>query len=119
MRSEPEGTFCIPIMASRQKVAFIGDYVAEELYGSAENAVGETIKINGDAYTVIGVAERQTEDTADFDDGCTDDFVWIPYSRAVKLSGTPISQAISLLPGIRTVRTPVQRLWNPFYMTIC
>ena len=73
-------------MASRQKVAFIGDYVAEELYGSAENAVGETIKINGDAYTVIGVAERQTEDTADFDDGCTDDFVWIPYSRAVKLS---------------------------------
>ena len=73
-------------MASRQKVAFIGDYVAEELYGSAENAVGETIKINGDAYTVIGVAKRQTEDTADFDDGCTDDFVWIPYSRAVKLS---------------------------------
>ena len=73
-------------MASRQKVAFIGDYVAEELYGSAENAVGETIKINGDAYTVIGVAERQTEDAADFDDGCTDDFVWIPYSRAVKLS---------------------------------
>ena len=73
-------------MASRQKVAFIGDYVAEELYGSAENAVGETIKINGDAYTVVGVAERQTEDAADFDDGCTDDFVWIPYSRAVRLS---------------------------------
>ena len=73
-------------MASRQKVAFIGDYVAEELYGSAENAVGETIKINGDAYTVVGVAERQTEDAADFHDGCTDDFVWIPYSRAVKLS---------------------------------
>ena len=73
-------------MASRQKVAFIGDYVAEELYGSAENAVGETIKINGDAYTVVGVAERQTEDAANFDDGCTDDFVWIPYSRAVKLS---------------------------------
>ena len=73
-------------MASRQKVAFIGDYVAEELYGSAENAVGETIKINGDAYTVVGIAERQTEDAADFDDGCTDDFVWIPYSRAVKLS---------------------------------
>ena len=73
-------------MASRQKVAFIGDYVAEELYGSAENAVGETIKINGDAYTVVGAAERQTEDAADFDDGCTDDFVWIPYSRAVKLS---------------------------------
>lgn len=73
-------------MASRQKVALIGDYVATELYGSAESAVGSTIKINGDAYTVVGVVERQTEDDSDYDDGCDDDFVWIPYSRAVKLS---------------------------------
>ena len=73
-------------MASRQKVALIGDFVATELYGSAESAVGSTIKLNGDAYTIIGVVERQTEDDADYDDGCDDDFVWIPYSRAVKLS---------------------------------
>lgn len=73
-------------MASRQKVALIGDFVATELYGSAESAVGSTIKINGDAYTVVGVVERQTEDDSDYEDGCDDDFVWIPYSRAVKLS---------------------------------
>lgn len=73
-------------MASRQKVAVIGAYVASELYGGSSNAVGGQIKLNGDVYTVVGVAERQTEDLSDFDDGCTDDFVWIPYSRAVKMS---------------------------------
>lgn len=73
-------------MASRQKVAVIGAYVASELYGSSQSAIGETIKLNGDNYTIVGVVERQTEDASDFEDGCTDDFVWIPYSRAVKMS---------------------------------
>lgn len=73
-------------MASRQKVAVIGAYVASELYGGSADAVGNQIKLNGDVYTVVGVVERQTEDISDFDDGCTDDFVWIPYSRAVKMS---------------------------------
>lgn len=73
-------------MVSRQKVALIGAYVASELYGSSENAIGEYIKLNGENFTVVGVVERQTEDLSDFDDGCTDDFVWIPYSRAVKMS---------------------------------
>ena len=73
-------------MLSRQKVAVIGAYVASELYGGSSNAVGEYIKLNGDNYTVVGVVEQQTEDISDFDDGCTDDFVWIPYSRAAKLS---------------------------------
>lgn len=73
-------------MASRQKVALVGAYVASELFGSPEKALGEKIKLNGDNYTVVGVVEQQTESTADFDDGCTDDFVWIPYSRAAKIA---------------------------------
>lgn len=73
-------------MASRQKVALIGAYVASELYGGGEKALGETIKINGEPYQIVGVVEQQTEDMSDFDDGCTDDFVWIPYSRAVKMA---------------------------------
>lgn len=73
-------------MASRQKVAVVGAYVASELFGSPEKALGEKIKLNGDNYTVVGVVEQQTENAADFDDGCTDDFVWIPYSRAAKIA---------------------------------
>ncbi|MEW4414012.1 ABC transporter permease [Clostridium sp. AN503] len=70
------------IMA-RQKVCVIGAYVADELYGSAEKAWGETIKINGYAFKVVGIVEQQ-EDV--MDDGGSDDFVWMPYSCAVKMA---------------------------------
>lgn len=70
-------------ITSRQKVCVIGYYVASELYGSPEKAIDETIKIGGYAYRVVGVVERQDED--DLEDGGTDDFVWLPYSCAVKM----------------------------------
>ena len=71
-------------ITSRQKVCVIGYYVASELYGSLEKAIDETIKIGGYAYRVVGVVERQDED--DLEDGGTDDFVWLPYSCAVKMA---------------------------------
>lgn len=71
-------------IVSRQKVCVIGYYVASELYGSPEKAVDETLKIGGYAFRIVGVAERQDEDS--MDDGGTDDFVWMPYSCAVKMA---------------------------------
>lgn len=71
-------------ITSRQKVCVIGYYVASELYGSPEKAIDESIKIGGYAYRVVGVVERQDED--DLEDGGTDDFVWLPYSCAVKMA---------------------------------
>lgn len=71
-------------IASRQKVCVIGYHVANELYGSPEKAIDETIKIGGYAYRVVGVVERQDEDS--LDDGGTDDFVWLPYSCAIKMA---------------------------------
>ncbi len=70
------------IMA-RQKVCVIGAYVANELYGSAEKAYGEIVKINGYAFKVVGITEQQEES---MDDGGSDDFVWMPYSCAVKMA---------------------------------
>lgn len=69
---------------SRQKVCIIGAYVAQELYGSAAAALNQTIKIGGYSFKVVGIVEAQDE--SDFDDGGTDDFVWLPYSVAVKMS---------------------------------
>ncbi len=69
---------------ARNKVAVVGYYVAVELYGSAENALNQTLKIGGYAFDIIGVIERQDDD--DLDDGGTDDFVWLPYTSAEKLS---------------------------------
>ncbi len=71
-------------IVSRQKVCVVGYYVATELYGSPEKAIDQTVKIGGYAYRIAGIAERQDED--DLEAGGTDDFVWIPYSCAVKMS---------------------------------
>lgn len=70
-------------MTGRHKVCVIGTYVADELYGSAENAYGETLKINGYAFTIVGVAAQQEDE---MEEGGTDDFVWMPYTRAVKMA---------------------------------
>ncbi len=71
-------------IASRQKVCVIGYFVAHELYGSPEKALGETLKIGGSAFKIVGVVQRQDED--ELEEGGTDDFVWMPYSVAVKMS---------------------------------
>ena len=73
-------------IVSRQKVCVIGAYVAQELFGSADKAISDTLKINGYAFKVVGVVEAQDED--DMEDGGTDDFVWIPYSVATSLAGS-------------------------------
>ena len=71
-------------IASRQKVCVVGNYVARELYGSAEEAIGETLKVGGYAFKIVGVVEVQDEEN--LEEGGTDDFVWLPYSVAVKMS---------------------------------
>ncbi|HIZ78759.1 MAG TPA: ABC transporter permease [Candidatus Lachnoclostridium stercorigallinarum] len=71
-------------MISRQKVCVAGYYVANELFGGPEKALGQTLKISGDAYKIIGVAEQQDEE--ELEEGGSDDFIWIPYVTATKLT---------------------------------
>ena len=70
-------------MAER-KVAVLGYYTAQALFGNPEDAIGEKIKIGSNSLKVVGVVERQDED--ELEEGGTDDFVWIPYSVAAKMS---------------------------------
>lgn len=71
-------------IAARSQVCVIGDYLAEELFGGAQNALDESLKVNGYSFKVVGVVERQ--DSTSFEAGGTDDFLWMPYSVAVKMS---------------------------------
>ncbi len=73
-------------MKYRNKVAVIGYYLATTYYGSADSAVGDSISINGDNYKIIGVIERQTSESDDMEEGGSDDYIYIPYTAAVKLS---------------------------------
>ncbi len=70
--------------AACSKVAVLGYYTAWYMFGSAEGALGEKLKMGGNSFTVVGVVKRQTEKDSDFKEGCTDDFVWIPYEVAAK-----------------------------------
>lgn len=69
---------------TRQKVCVIGYYVANELYGGAEKAIDQTLKVGGYAYRIVGVVEIQDKENQD--EGGTDDFVLLPYSCAVKMA---------------------------------
>ncbi|MDO4296186.1 MAG: ABC transporter permease [bacterium] len=66
------------------KVCVLGYYPAVELFGTANEAIDQTVKINGQAYKVVGVIQRQDEEN--WEDGGSDDVCYLPYSSATKLS---------------------------------
>ena len=72
-------------------VCVIGTYVEQELFGKG-NALGQTIKINGLAHTVVGVLEEQ----GDSSEGSSDDCIFLPYTSATKLSGNGVISAYVL-----------------------
>lgn len=65
----------------RNNVCVIGTYVANELFG-ASNPVGNIIKVNGQAFTVIGLLQEEGDST----ETSTDNMVIIPYSSASRLA---------------------------------
>lgn len=64
----------------KQKVAVIGTYVRNKLFGE-EEAVGNKIKINGEVFDVIGVMEERQGAAQ----SGSDDVVIIPYTTASML----------------------------------
>ncbi len=65
------------------KVAVLGPNTKEDLFGTSTEAVGQTIKINGVIFTVIGVTEEKGGTTSSDDDA-----VYIPITTAQRyLSG--------------------------------
>lgn len=71
---------------NKSKVAVIGSYEATYFFGLSSKAVGETIRINGTPYTVIGVMEEKEDST----EGSSDDAIYIPYTTALQATGTNI-----------------------------
>ncbi len=68
-------------IVSEQKVCVIGSYVAQELF-DGEDPLGQTIKLNGQPYTVVGTLAEK----ADSEEGSSDDCIYLPYSSATKLA---------------------------------
>lgn len=64
----------------RQKVALIGSYVSQELFGTT-SPLGQEIKINGEVFQVIGLLETKASGSQ----GSDDDRIIIPYTTAQRL----------------------------------
>lgn len=107
-------------IAARQKVAVIGLYVAETYYVSAEKAIGQRISVNGTKYQIVGVVERQTSASDEMSEGGSDDFLYIPYTAAVKLSrnGTINSYIFTLRDSYVEKASTVTEAIEDFLYTI-
>ncbi|HBB28541.1 MAG TPA: ABC transporter permease [Clostridiales bacterium] len=64
----------------RNKVCVVGNYIDDTYF--LGDSLGKSLKINGNTYTIIGVMSEDAES----EEGSTDDFVYIPYSNASKIS---------------------------------
>ncbi|EAC9849187.1 ABC transporter permease [Listeria monocytogenes] len=76
-----EGRFLLPIDTEYgQKVAVIGSTVASDLFGFGD-PIGETIRLNGMPYKVVGVLKENGASMM----GSSDDQIFIPISSAQRL----------------------------------
>ncbi|MGI6180768.1 MAG: ABC transporter permease [Agathobaculum sp.] len=67
-------------LTARSRVAVVGSYIANTVFGG--RAVGQTLKVNGNPFTVVGVLEEKGDSTA----GSADDCLYIPYTTAAKMT---------------------------------
>jgi putative ABC transport system permease protein len=75
-----EGEFLSgPMIASAAKVAVLGRSVAEQLFSTASNPIGQTIRVSNTPFRVVGVLERKGAGVNGED---LDDFVIIPWTTA-------------------------------------
>ena len=79
----------------RLRNCVVGTYIAKELFGN-KNAIGQSLKINGITFDVVGVIDE----TADSEEASADDIILIPYTMAQKITsgfsrGTYIFNAVS------------------------
>ncbi len=79
----------------RRRVVFLGARLREKLF-SERPAVGETVKIAGMRFTVIGVMERKIQDSSYFTSD--DESCWIPYSTAGDLWNTRYASVMVFEP---------------------
>ena len=82
-------------LTDNKKICVVGDYISRVAYGG--NAVGQTIKIGSEKYTIVGVLEAKMTDTSN-QEGSSDDIVLLPYTTALRVSmtGTASSYAVTV-----------------------
>ena len=79
-----------------KKICVVGAYIDRVGYGG--NALGQTIKVGADQYTIVGVLEAQVSDLSS-QEGSDDDVIFVPYTTALRatMSRTASSYTFTLV----------------------
>ncbi|MFB6465628.1 ABC transporter permease [Cytobacillus sp. Hz8] len=106
------GRFILPIDEdNRNKVILLGSNVASDLFGFT-NPIGNTIKIDGTSFKVIGILASKGEKLQ----GSIDDQVLIPFSTAQRFLGqTTITSADVLMKSESTVELGMAKIERILY----
>ena len=78
-------------IAERRRVVFLGAELRKKLF-SGEPAIGETVRIKGVAFTVIGSMDMKFSDSCYFN--CDDSSAFIPYTAAGDLWDTKYASVL-------------------------
>ena len=78
-------------VAMKRRVCFLGNEIKEDLFGS-DNAVGETIKINGIPFTVVGVMIKKGQDSSY--SGRDSDKIFLPYTTSAVMFGHTLADIV-------------------------
>ncbi|MGI6153259.1 MAG: ABC transporter permease [Christensenellaceae bacterium] len=94
---------------NKARVAVLGDQLAKQYFGSAENAVGRTVKLGNKTYTVVGVLERKGDAIQGMS---ADDSIFVPYTTAKQdyMTDYDIPQMIGLAKDIDHVESAMNRI---------
>ncbi len=78
-------------MEYRNNNCVVGAYFAQTYFMG--NALGQTLQINGNNFTIVGIAEATTDD---MEEGGTDDAIYLPYTTATRLNGSAVISSYSV-----------------------
>ena len=78
-------------MATRAKVCAIGAYIDRAYFGGS--AVGQTMRIYGTTFTIVGVLAQQDEE---LEEGGSDDCLYLPYTTAERITGETSTYTITM-----------------------
>lgn len=97
-------------MEEGQRVAVIGADIAKENFGSAEDAVGQSIRIDNTIYQIIGILEKKSEGLQGL---YPDDTIFLPYRTAEEnnlFNDYSLPQAVGLAQNTGVIEKAKARL---------
>ena len=82
----PGGRFLNPLdMKDQRRVVFLGNKVAEDIFGKGTDPVGKVVLFNGSPFLVIGVLQAKQQDSSY--NSRDSDLAWIPGTTFRALTG--------------------------------